>query len=601
MKDILLLPKQELIDFLWKQDKNIYEILKNAGNLRIARAAMFNYLNKQERNYFNIYSGSNLLKKHIIEKNNAKECIRVFKNYIRTENENLTGFSALKVLFETAKNYNPKLKGVSEGFIIEIIFLLRGINGKAGIKNEHIRLAEDSLSASLIRSENLDIYSESMNKFMSRYKSGFDKELIESREKLKNKILNYFKADESKWQNYKWQLQNIISDSVTLKALVTLSDDEKQGIELAEKHNIPFQITPYYLSLFNEKGRNRSDRAIRAQVLPSAYYCLQVIKNKTEEFDMDFMGEKSTSPVNCVTRRYPNIVILKPYNSCPQICVYCQRNWELESIGQTQIPASDIDNAINWIRNNPHITEVLVTGGDPLTLTNEYLDKLLGEISAISTVQRIRIGSRALATFPMRINDELISIVKKHNIYGKREVCFISHFEHPSEITPDVITGVQKIRSAGMSIYNQQVFTYYNSLKFETCELRRVLKLSGIDPYYSFNTKGKKETIDYRVPIARIEQERKEEARFMPGLARTDEPVFNVPKLGKSHLRSWQDHEPVMINSKGERIYRFYPWESRVNLVDDYLYKDVSIYDYLLRLQNDGENIEDYRSIWYYF
>ncbi len=154
---------------------------------------------------------------------------------------------------------------------------------------------------------------------------------------------------------------------------------------------------------------------------------------------------------------------------------------------------------------------------------------------------------------------------------------------------------------AGINIYNQQVFTYYNSKKYESCLLRKVLKKSGIDPYYTFNTKGKDETIDYRVPIARIEQERKEEARFLPGLVRTDEPVFNVPRLGKSHLRSWQDHEVMMILQDGRRMYRFYPWESKYALVEPYNYIDVSIYDYLKRLKDDDENVDDYSSIWYYF
>jgi len=177
----------------------------------------------------------------------------------------------------------------------------------------------------------------------------------------------------------------------------------------------------------------------------------------------------------------------------------------------------------------------------------------------------------------------------------------VHYVEDASEITPDVLNAVKKIKKIGLNIYNQQVFTYFNSFKYKTCFLRKCLKLSGISPYYSFNTKGKEETLDFRAPIARIEQERKEEARLLPGIVRTDEPVFNVPKLGKSHLRSWQEHEVIMILKNGGRVYRFYPWESMLLLVEDYLYTDVPIYSYLKRLQSDGENIEEYSSIWYYF
>jgi lysine 2,3-aminomutase len=170
-----------------------------------------------------------------------------------------------------------------------------------------------------------------------------------------------------------------------------------------------------------------------------------------------------------------------------------------------------------------------------------------------------------------------------------------------AEVTEDSIKAVAKVRNAGLSVYNQQVFTYYNSKRFETAALRKRLKLCGIDPYYSFNTKGKKETIDFRVPIARFLQERKEEARFLPGLVRTDEPVFNIPRFGKSHLRSRQDHEIIMILKTGERVYRFYPWQSKITQVDDYLYTDVSIYQYLKRMDEDGENINDYSSVWFYY
>jgi lysine 2,3-aminomutase len=316
---------------------------------------------------------------------------------------------------------------------------------------------------------------------------------------------------------------------------------------------------------------------------------------------MDFMGEKSTSPIDCITRRYPQILIIKPFDSCPQICVYCQRNWEMKNIKEGAVTNAKIQKALNWIRKNPNITEVLVTGGDPLALSNDYLNKLMDSISSMPHVERIRLGTRTPVTLPFRIDGGFIKLLKKYHELGKREVCIVTHVEHSSEITPDVLEAVKRIKEAGVNIYNQQVFTYYNSRRFETAALRRTLKISGIDPYYSFNTKGKAETADFRVPIARIEQERKEEARLLPGMVRMDEPVFNVPRLGKSYLRAWQDHEVIMLLPDGRRVYRFYPWESRILLTDTYLYTDVSIYDYLARLQSDGEDIEDYKSIWYYF
>ena len=177
----------------------------------------------------------------------------------------------------------------------------------------------------------------------------------------------------------------------------------------------------------------------------------------------------------------------------------------------------------------------------------------------------------------------------------------VTHFEHSYEITPEAMEAVSRIRNRGMSVYNQQVFTVENSRRFETVKLRRDLKTIGVDPYYTFNMKGKGETRRYMVPIARILQERKEEARMLPGLDRTDEPVFNVPKLGKNHLRAFQDHRLVMIRPDGSRVYEFHPWEKNISPMPPYNYVDVPIYDYLEELAARGETIRDYRTIWFYY
>jgi lysine 2,3-aminomutase len=103
------------------------------------------------------------------------------------------------------------------------------------------------------------------------------------------------------------------------------------------------------------------------------------------------------------------------------------------------------------------------------------------------------------------------------------------------------------------------------------------------------------------VPIARLLQERKEEARLMPGMDRTDEPVFNVPRLGKNHLRAGQDRQILTILPDGRRVYEFLPWEKNIMLVPTYIYTDVSIFDYLRMLKHRGENIDDYNTIWYYY
>jgi lysine 2,3-aminomutase len=313
------------------------------------------------------------------------------------------------------------------------------------------------------------------------------------------------------------------------------------------------------------------------------------------------MGEGSTSPIQGITRRYVQILILKPFDSCPQICVYCQRNWELKELGDCRINRMDLEQALDWIAANESIEEVLVTGGDPLTLPDQTLRWVLDRVAAMPHVQRIRVGTRTPVTMPQRITPELVEMLKGYQDLGRREVCVITHFENGLEMTPETLAAVKRIREAGISIYNQHVFTYYSSRKFENFHLRKLLKRCGVDPYYTFNTKGKAETRDFRVPIARLLQEWAEEARLAPGLARTDTPVFNVPTLGKSYLQSWQDHEVVQILPDGSRVYRFYPWESMLKLAAPYLFTDTPIYEYLSRLKRDGEDTNDYYTIWYYF
>ncbi len=593
-------PIEDILSLLWIADPVIARTLKKGVPLHDAREEMFEHLNSLERSLFNIYSDRRLKDMHIIERNNAKECIRVLKNIMRSENEKITGFSALKMLHDLAL-HRKGLNDVSKGFLLEFYFLFMGMHGRSKLNRSDVHMDENEKGSAGSRSLILDGYAKIMDRQMRRYPSGTDPTLVRRARKMKERLLSYFSGTDRDWRDHLWQLTHIVNDLSTLEDLVVLDEEERAGLRSADSLGIPYQITPYYLSLFDPKGKNDSDRTVRAQVLPSRVYCETVHGKRSLGEEMDFMGERSTSPIDLITRRYPKIVILKPFDSCPQICVYCQRNWEMKRIGEGEVTPGSLEKAMDWISETRSISEVLVTGGDPLTLNNGQIAHILERLYDIEHLERIRIGSRVFVTLPFRIDEGLVKILKRGHIPGKREVCLVTHFEHTTEITPDAVGAVTRVRNAGMSLYNQQVFTYFNSRRFETCALRRGLKLAGVDPYYSFNTKGKEETDDFRVPIARMLQERKEEARLLPGLIRTDEPVFNVPKLGKVHLRAWQDHEPIMILPTGRRVYRFYPWEAILTLVDDYIYTDVSIWDYLTRLHDEGESASGYRSIWYYF
>jgi len=602
MKNLIKMSKGKLVSILWRADNNLKVLLETACTLKEARIKFINYLFDLENFYLNTHNDMESVRLlAVYERHNARACIIVLKNVCRAESESLTGFSALEYLWKLAKNDQDIIKKVRKGFLCEFINLFTGINAESNAVMDYMLLPDDHKLASVLRTRKLDEYSLKMNQYIKSYKKGTDEDIVTNQQKMKIKILEYYSATEDDWKDYRWHLKHIFRNEESISKITFLDSTEKKALIFARENNVIFEITPFYLSLFNETGKSRHDRVIRAQVLPSSEYVREIVINREKGTDMDFMSEKSTSPAKGITRRYPQIVILKPVDYCPQICVYCQRNWEITALKEKQNNQAMIEKALSWIERNKEISEVLITGGDPLVLPDDYINELLERLSKIDHIERIRIGTRIIVTLPYRITDELIGIISKYHEWGKREICLVTHFESQIEITPEAIEAIKKIKSAGMNVYNQQVFTYYNSLRYETSALRKSLKVSGVDPYYTFNAKGKEETKDFRVPIARIEQERKEEARFLPGLVRTDEPVFNVPRLGKSHLRSWQNHEIVMILPSGQRVYRFLPWESRVTAVKDYIYTDVSIYDYLKRLHDDGHKVKDYKSIWYYF
>ena len=537
----------------------------------------------------------------------ARDAIRAFRTLIWPRSEILAGHNFLKYLDDLlhAENFR-EIEKPKPDFFAELDHLLKGIMGKTGIYPEKppAFTRHEGRRAARLRSTDLSRMAKKAQQLIDQYPCGLDQGTIQKRSANKARILEYFGAEKPDWEDWKWHTRHIIRDVKTLGALIKLTDEEYQAVEFARENKIPFGITPYYLSLMDYKAGREKDYAVRAQVIPTLSYVknMKALRN-TREPSMDFMLERDTSPIEGITRRYPMIVILKPILTCPQICVYCQRNWEIEDVYSPNAALSNekMEKAIQWIADTPEIREVLITGGDPLLLSNAVIEKILVRLSHIGHVERIRIGTRIPVTLPQRVTDSLVDVINRFHNPGKREIAVVTHFEHTYEITPQAMEAVQKFRRSGMEVYNQLVYTTYNSRKFEAAALRLKLRLIGVAPYYTFNTKGKEETDDYRVPIPRLLQEQQEEARLLPGSARTDEIVFNVPKLGKNYLRAMQHRDFISVLPDGRRVYEFHPWEKKLHLADTYIYTDVSIYNYLKRLKALGEDTSQYRTIWYYY
>lgn len=593
---------------LWETNPEIHSILSESDDLDIVRDNLYTWLDHAERKIFDLDNNY-----HILEKAIVRECIRAFRSIIGPINEHRTGISALLYLWKLANGKLDEVEDdISAGFLEEFINLFRGVNGQSNIYSETQEIKKgipdflllEGREASIARDEILDDIGGNISKYVSKFPSGLGEEVIGWREENRERILRYFDGTEDDWHDYQWQLRNVIRDAKPLLDLIELTSEQQDAVKKAAENKIPFGITPYYLSLMDNNLSIGYDHAVRAQVIPPPDYVNSMCEHrKDRDMAFDFMGEHDTSPVDLVTRRYPGIAILKPFNTCAQICVYCQRNWEIDQVLDPDALAHDdvIDNAIDWFKKHRSIGDVLVTGGDPGIMNDDIFREILQKLADIPHIYRIRIGTRTPVVLPMRWTDEFVDMLASFHNPPNREIAIVTHCEHSYEITPEMMESVQKIKSKAISVYNQEVFTVENSRRFETAKLRLDLKSIGIDPYYTFNMKGKAETQRYMVPIARILQERKEEARLLPGLDRTDEPVFNVPKLGKNHLRSQQDHRLVMIRPDGSRVYEFHPWEKNIKAVPPYNYIDVPIYDYLEELAARGENIRDYRTIWYYY
>ena len=535
----------------------------------------------------------------------SRDCAQALRSMLKKRSDELAGFSIAQAIFDIARGVErPDL---SQAFYADLYHVLDGMQGK-GSSNalEDVYLSPfDHLSgreAAIARSAQLDNLRAEVDRRMALYGNGLQLDSIERRRKRMDFIRGILGASEEEWNDWRWQVANIVGDLPMLERLVNLAEEERSAVAAACENSLPFGVTPYYLSLIDDENTTR-DSAIRAQVLPPCDYVEQVV-NTDDSSALDFMGEEDTSPFDLITRRYPAICILKPFNTCPQICVYCQRNWEIDdTMAKGAFAGMDrVDEAIEWIREHPGIHEVLVTGGDPLAMGDGAIEDILSRIAMVPTVERIRIGTRTLVTMPMRMTDKLADILAGYRIPGTRTVAVVTHVQHPYEITPQLTEAVEKLRKRGIPVYNQLVYTFYASRRFESSALRRYLRLVGIDPYYTFNTKGKDETRAYRVPIARLLQEQHEEARLLPGLERTDEAVFNVPRLGKNYLKSGAHRDLLSILPDGSRVYEFFPWEKNISTaIKTYCTPDVPILDYLERLDEVSENIEDYDTIWYYF
>lgn len=305
----------------------------------------------------------------------------------------------------------------------------------------------------------------------------------------KAKILALLGGTEEDWEDYRWQLKNRVRDVETLSKIIELTDKEKKEIaEIGKEYR--WAISPYYLSLIDPKDPYDPVRLLAVPIIDEML---------DTEGELDPMAEEYTNPAGSITRRYPDRLIIYTTNECAMYCRHCQRR---RKIGGTDEPTnvSLIDESIAYIKANPEIRDVLLTGGDPLTLSDERLRYILEQLTAIDHLDYIRIGSRTLVTLPQRITPELIEMIRE---FSEIKPIFINtHFNHPQEITEDAKRAADRLAFAGVPMGNQAVLLNgINNDKYVMRVLNHELLKIRVRPYYIFHAKHVKGTTHFNTSV----------------------------------------------------------------------------------------------------
>lgn len=362
-------------------------------------------------------------------------------------------------------------------------------------------------------------------------------------EEKKYALLKLLNATEENWNDWKWQLSNRISDPDLLSKVIKLEEKEIEAIKKVGDE-FRWSISPYYASLIDDTDKFDP---IKLMSTPSA---LEIL---TQDGDTDPMAEEFTNPAGSITRRYPDRLIINVTNECAMYCRHCQRR---RNIGTEDNHTSRevLQESIDYIRNNPEIRDVLVTGGDPLTLSDNMLDWLLGELHAIPSVDYIRLGTRTLVTMPQRITENLLNILKKYP-----PIFINTHFNHPSEITKESKEACEKLANIGVPLGNQAVLLNgINNDKFVMRLLNHELLKCRVRPYYIFHAKHVVGTTHFNTSVDDGLEIMEYLRGYTSGMA-IPTYIINAPNgKGKTPIL------PEYLISRGKNYIKIRTWENEI-------------------------------------
>lgn len=289
------------------------------------------------------------------------------------------------------------------------------------------------------------------------------------------------------WQDWKWQWKNSLKTEVDFAHYFDLTNSEKQAFQQTA-HLFKFQTTPYYASLADSQNIDDPIRKMIVPTLDEASHGLQA--------QYDPLGEVAHSPVSRIIHRYPDRVLFLVTDMCGVYCRYCTRK-HFTGKDQAFPKAEEYANAINYIKGNRAIREVILSGGDPLTLSDDRLLKVMEDLQNISHVELVRIGTRMPVVNPMRITKDLVEMLKNfHPVY------IMVHFNHPKEITTESSEALTRLVNSGFPVMNQMVLLngVNNHEVIVQALSRRLLKLR-VQPYYMFQVDPSQGTDHLRTSV----------------------------------------------------------------------------------------------------
>lgn len=344
-----------------------------------------------------------------------------------------------------------------------------------------------------------------------------------------------------KWNDWRWQLSNRLNSLEDFEKVLKLTDSERKALSTTGLFRV--DITPYFVSLIDPEDPNDP---VRLQVVPRA--------SEMESFTgmmEDSLAEDRHSPVPGLVHRYPDRVLMLVTTQCASYCRYCTRSRIVGDPSAT-FSRADFEAQIDYIQRTPQIRDVLLSGGDPLTLAPKLLEELLSRLREIEHVEIIRIGSRVPVFMPMRVTDELCDMLQKYH-----PLWLNIHVNHPNEISAELAAATDKLTRAGIPLGNQSVLLAgVNDCVHIQRKLVQDLVRIRVRPYYLYQCDLVEGVGHFRTPVAKgieiIEGLRGHTSGYAVPTFCIDAPGGGgkVPMMPNYQI-SMSDHKIVLRNYEG--------------------------------------------------